>query len=448
MDFQSKNPVDADWNVLLRYANHVRKITYDESLDNVPVPIFPVFKNHSPVQWILPNLTHLVWKSKSPDGLDRARVFLKPGLQSLALDIGHKSSKLSDLLTALSEPKLNAFSLSSLDNLPEDFPRLMIRQDLLKEVSIVAPGALNSKVGKWVSGLPELNRLKLDLTGQSMSNIEGFFDEIVPGWSTPSSGESRDSGVFTEPDSTEVKKTTEFIRSGHVERGAYPQLRRLHLIGKTANAVAFLKQSVGLINTLELSIEDPPEDQDWKDLCAVICDTLSASLRSLRILSAAPVKEIGSSRSPGRVHDPIHRRLPLSHFTSLPRLAEFEIDLPESVVFYNSDIAHVATICPAIEVLKLCPQARWPSNLAPPSVTLVRYPSDSVRSTPADGSRAGWHRSAYFRMQASSHPRARIDRQGWKRWNPQHPQRFFSIPLSTQCRSFPPRELHPRCHPP
>jgi hypothetical protein len=122
-----------------------------------------------------------------------------------------------------------------------------------------------------------------------------------------------------------------------------------------------------------LAIEDPPEEHDWQDLCAIVCDKLSGSLRSLRILSAAPAKQMELPRSPGRFQDPTSRRLPLSHFTSLPRLTELEIDLPESVVFDNSDIAHLATICPAIEVLKLCPQARWPANFAPPSVTLVCY---------------------------------------------------------------------------
>ena len=37
--------------------------------------------------------------------------------------------------------------------------------------------------------------------------------------------------------------------------------------------------------------------------------------------------------------------------------------------------AQLATICSAIEVLKLCPQARWP---APPGVTPVCYPSELV----------------------------------------------------------------------
>lgn len=369
----AKMPVDADWKDVLSYADRVSKITYDESTRDVPITIFPVFEGRSPRQWILPNLTHLVWKCDTPAGLDRGKTFLNPGLQSLTLEVGHKFSNLTDFLALLSaRTRLNNFSLVSLGQLPEDFSRVMAQQDLLEKVSIVAPGSLDAKVGKWVSELPELRSLKLDLTGQGKGSVEGFFDEISPGSgsSTPLSEDSRDSGVFSELDYTEVKKTTAFSRSGDAGRGACPQLRQLHLTGQAGNIVTFLKRLAGHIHTLELAIEDPPEEQDWQDLCAVICDKLSGSLKSLRIVSAVPLKQMELPRSSGRFQDPTSRRLPLSHFTSLPELAEFEIDLPESVVFDNSDIAHLATICPAIEVLKLCPQARWPANLAPPSVTL------------------------------------------------------------------------------
>lgn len=376
-------PIDADWEHLLPYADRVRKISYNEGARNVPASIFPVFEDHSPRSWILPNLTHLVWKCDTPASLDHGKIFLNPALQSLTLEIGHNLSNLSAFLASLSNrAKLNSFSLSSLDSLPEGFSRVMAHQVSLEKVSIIAPGSLDAKIGKWISELPELKSLKLDLTGQSMGSVEGFFDKIAPGsgWSTPVSEESEDSGVFSEPDLSEIKKTTSFTRSANARRGAFPQLRQLHLTGKVGNVVTFLKQLVGHIHTLELAIEDPPEEHDWQDLCAIICDKLSTSLGSLRILSSAPAKHVELPRSPGKFLEPACRRLPLSHFTSLPVLAEFEIDLPESVVFDNSDIAHLATICPAIEVLKLCPQARWPSNLASPSVTLVRCLVNSVHS--------------------------------------------------------------------
>ena len=379
-------PVDADWKDLLVYADRVRKITYEEGAHNVPTSIFPVFEGRCPRQWVLPNLTHLVWKCDTPAGLDRGKIFLGVGLQSLTLEVGHKFSNLGDFLAVLStRTRLNSFSLASLGPLPEDFSRIMAHQDLLEKVSIVAPGALDAKVGKWVSELHRLKSLKLDLTGQGMGSVEGFFDEIAPGsgWSTPNSEASRDSGVFSELDFTEIKKTTTFSRpGGDTRRGACPQLRQLHLTGQAGNVVTFLKQLAGHIHTLELAIEDPPEEHDWQDLCAVICEKLSGSLRSLRILSAIPMKQMELPRSPGRFQDPTTRRLPLCYFITLPRLAVFEIDLPESILFDNSDITHLATICPAIEELKLCPQARWPANLAPPSITLVRFLNDIILSHP------------------------------------------------------------------
>ena len=412
-------PVDADWKDVLRYADRVKKITYEEGARNVPTSIFPVFEGRSPRQWILPNLTHLVWKCDTPAGLDHGKIFLNPSLQSLTLEISHRFSNLSNFLAVLStRTRINSFSLSGLGQLPEDFSRVMANQDLLEKVSIVAPGALDAKVGKWISELPELRSLRLDLMGQSMSNVEGFFDEIAPGsgWSTPDSEESRDSGVFSEFDFTEIKKTTAFsgVR-GEARRGACPQLRQLHLTGQVGNIVTFLKQLAGHINTLELAIEDPPEEHDWQALCAVICDKLSGSLRTLRILSATPMKQVELPRSPGRFQDPTSRRLPLSNFTSLPRLTELEIELPESVVFDNSDIAHLATICPAIEVLKLCPQARWPTNLAPPSATLVCYLILVGLFTLADDAHLGGHRTTHFRMQTSAHARTRVDRESRKR---------------------------------
>ena len=376
-------PVDADWKDVLPYADRVKKITYEEGAHNVPTSIFPVFEGRSPRQWILPNLTHLVWKCDTPAGLDRGKIFLSPHLESLTLEVGHKFSNLSDFLAVLStRTRLSSFSLTSLGHLPEDFSRIMSHQDLLEKVMIVAPGSLDAKIGKWVSELVQLRSLKLDLTGQSKNSVDGFFDEITSesGWSSPNSEGSRDSGVFSELDFTEIRKTTAFGRVGDAKRGACPQLRQLYLIGQAGNVTTFLKQLAGHIHTLELAIEDPPEEHDWQDLCAVVCDRFSGSLRSLKILSAAPVKQMELPRSVGKPQDPLSRRLPLTHFTSLSKLVEFEIDLPESVAFDNSDIVHLATICPEIEVLKLCPQARWPANITSPAVTLVRCHSESAYS--------------------------------------------------------------------
>jgi hypothetical protein len=95
-----------------------------------------------------------------------------------------------------------------------------------------------AKVGKWDLELPELGYLRLNLTGQSMNGVEGFFDETVPkfGWSTSSSERSSDSRVFTDLDSIEVKKVASFSAPRDVRRVAYSQL---HLTGKVGNVAVY-----------------------------------------------------------------------------------------------------------------------------------------------------------------------------------------------------------------
>src|SRR5262249_18734115 len=75
-------------------------------------------------------------------------------------------------------------------------------------------------------------------------------------------------------------------------------------------------------------------------------------------------------RSTARAEPPTSH-LSLNYFTSLPRLVRLDIDLPESVVFHSSDIAHAATAFPNLEVLRLCPLARFPVNFGPPKINLT-----------------------------------------------------------------------------
>ena len=93
--FQAKMPVDADWKDLLVYTDRERKITYKEGAHNVPTSIFPVFEGRCPRQWVLPNLTHLVWKCDTPPGLDRRKIFLSTSLQPRCLLTLDQFSRLS-----------------------------------------------------------------------------------------------------------------------------------------------------------------------------------------------------------------------------------------------------------------------------------------------------------------------------------------------------------------
>jgi hypothetical protein len=250
----------------------------------------------------------------------------------------------------------------------------MKTHDKLEKLSLLAEGSLSSKIGKWVDELSSLRTLELDLVGRQMSAVESFFDEIIPhsGATTPSSIGSRDSGVFSadELDFTEIRKSAVRITGDSTKR-ACTQLRNLKLTGEAGNLAMFLKHLSGHIHSLELVIEDPPEETDWQDLCVVISEQFCTSLRKLTIGATGSSKAVDLARSARMSSLPL-KRLPLQNFTALPKLVELEIDLPMSVIFNDEDLKHIAKICPDIQVLKLCPSARYPNSFGPP-LTLVSF---------------------------------------------------------------------------
>jgi hypothetical protein len=251
---------------------------------------------------------------------------------------------------------------------------LLSNQDALEKLVLVAPGALSPEVGKWASSLPKLHTIQLDLTGRSVIAVEGFFDDIPsgPGYATPSDDGSSDSGVFSEEDAeidfTEIKKSslrlTGDLRS---KAPAFSHLRQLHLTGEAANIAVFLKHLTSSLTQLDLVIEDPPDKVDWQDLSVVMCERFGKTLQSLRITATSASRFSDLVRSTSRAEPPTCQ-LSLEHFTGLPSLIRLEIDLPESIIFHNSDLSQLAEACPNVEVLKLCPVARFPS--VAPHITL------------------------------------------------------------------------------
>ncbi|TCD62847.1 hypothetical protein EIP91_006360, partial [Steccherinum ochraceum] len=99
----SKTPEPADWERLLAYADRVRSITYNEAYNNVAPTIFAVIEELRPKQFILPKLTALTWKAETAAGLERSRLFLNPGLQSLTIEMGNKYTKMGDFLNYIME---------------------------------------------------------------------------------------------------------------------------------------------------------------------------------------------------------------------------------------------------------------------------------------------------------------------------------------------------------
>lgn len=362
-------PHEKDWDTIIRYGESIRKTTYDESANNVASAIFPVLDEHRPMLYILPRLQELTWKVETPAALERCTMFLNPTLEVINLEVSTRFQKVNDFLADMSSRvKLKGFSFISPTSLPDAFTELLLGQDALEKVVLVAPGALAPGIGRWVASLPELKHLQLDLTGRSPIAVEGFFDELLPrsGDSTPSSIASRDSGIFSgeEVDFTEIRKSMLRLTGDLRRKGSFTKLKRVHLTGEVANIAVFLKHLESNLSHLELVIEDPPDSADWQDLSELICDRFSDSLQSIRITATPSAKFADLVRSTPRAEPPT-ARLSLLKLAGLKRLVRFDVDLPESVVFTPADIEALANACPKLEIVKLCPLARFPLPHSP-----------------------------------------------------------------------------------
>ncbi|KAJ7070763.1 hypothetical protein C8F01DRAFT_974917 [Mycena amicta] len=370
-----RTPVERDWNRVIKYGVRVLRVTYDEISNNVSATVFPIFEELRPRTYLLPNLQQLTWKITSPENLDRAALFLSPELQSLVLDLGLGGTKFPTLPAFLadlgSRMKLKSLSITSPTAMPDAFPDMLLPQDSLERLTLVAPGVLSANVGRWVAYLPRLKSLQLDLSSKS---VNGFFKDVRSGGATPDSIESHtDSGVFSadEMDFTDVRKSLrKLTRDGEGRSSSvFPALMQLHLTGKVATIGAFLRHISSPLTQLEMVIEDPPDAAEWRQFSTLLSDQFGDSLASLRIAATLSSRFGELVRSTSRAA-PAPRRLSLEHFSSLPLLRYLSIDLPESTLFTNRDVAHLADVAPQLEEVRLCPLARFAPPATPPQLTL------------------------------------------------------------------------------
>ena len=374
-DDQVKAPERDDWARVLAYGARVKSIAYIESSGNIAPSILPLLEEHRPTTFLLPNLTSLTWKVDTTANLERCRMFLGPRIEAVVLEVGSKTPRINDLLEEIASHKgLTSFSFTLHTNLPDKFTDTFQDNVAIEKLALTAPGALASKVGKWASCLPSLKSFAVDLSARSTTAVEGFFDDISPGsgYSTPSSVGGTDSGVFSadEVDFTEARKAAVRLTRDGPRRGAFARLSNLTLTGDAGNLMTFLKHLTSPLAQLDLVMEDPPQPIDWHDLCVVVSDQFSDTLQSIRV-SATSASRFGELvRATSRGGDAPMRHLPLTYLSMLPRLWRFEVDLPESVIFEERDLHHIARICPNIEILRLCPMARFPPTGPPPPITL------------------------------------------------------------------------------
>ncbi|KAG6862181.1 hypothetical protein C0995_004263 [Termitomyces sp. Mi166 len=370
----AKTPTEEDWEPVLKYSKRVRQISYNEHANNVAPSIFAVLEESHPRSQIFPHLIELNWKVETSAGLARSSMFLSPQLRAVSLEVGTRFPQLDTFLADLtSRTKLTSFSFISPTNLPDSFTELLGRQHSLEKLVLMAPGALAPGIGRWIASLPELKTLRLDLTGRSMIAVEGFFDELRPrsGDSTPSSVGSIDSGVFSddEVDFSLIRKSVLRLTGDLRSKGSFAQIRKLHLTGDVSNIAVFIKHITIPLTQLELVIEDPPDRADWHDLSALICEKFGDSLQSLRVTATGSSRFADLVRSTSRA-EPASGRLSLEQFTYLSCLKRLEFDLPESIIFTDVDVQCLAKACPNLEILKLCPLARFPPASGAPKINL------------------------------------------------------------------------------
>lgn len=376
----AETPSPEHWDKVVQYGERVRRLTYDESSKSISPSIFPIIDQHRPRTYILPNLTTLVWRVETPSGLDHLHLFLNPELQNLTLEMSPRIPHIGNVLADISRrTKLTTFSLTSLVPLPDDIPRLLAPQTDLDRFALMAPSSLTSSLGGWVASLERLRTLQLDLTGRTGKAVDDFFrlvGAMNSGMNTPNSTRSRDSGVFSgeDIDFTEIKKSMKKSKKRSVEErapivGAFVTLRVLQLNGEVPTIVSFLRRIACPLTHLDLVIEDSFDKTDWRNLCVLLSQSFGGSLQSLKISAGGASRFNDLVRATSR-GEAVSRRLSLESLTSLPYLTRLDIDLPESVVIQNSDIAQLAVACPSLEILRLCPTARFPIASGPPSITL------------------------------------------------------------------------------
>ncbi|KAH8835788.1 hypothetical protein DL96DRAFT_88415 [Flagelloscypha sp. PMI_526] len=346
--------------------------------------IFPILEAYNAKEngYLFPNLRSLTLDVSSPAGMERCRLFLSPHLENLFLDLGPQCSQLgSVLLDMATKTKLKTFELRSPNTLPANFAELLRPQDELERISILAPGSITAAMGGWLSTLAQLKSLELDLSknGGPKVDITGFHgkENGHARSSTPMSAGSRDSGVFSGDDMDFIedhKKRRVSVGNGRVaavKRAPFRALEQLVLSGNAVPVSMFLDGFSCDLMHLDLSIEDPPLEDNWRRLANQICLSFAESLKSLRIKPIQNSKLVEMVKTSTRgTNSPPLRHLSLLPLHDLHSLTRLELDLSESVYFTTQDMEHLALACPNVEELRLLPFAKYPVTSGPPRLTL------------------------------------------------------------------------------
>lgn len=147
--------------------------------------------------------------------------------------------------------------------------------------------------------------------------------------------------------------------------------------GELGSATNFLARVSAPLQSIELALDEPEDAKEWRSLWLTVSRQFKNSLRSIIISPSNNSRFTDLIRSTSR-GDNVARRLRLDGLENtehsrvvFPHLTRFEVDLPESRLFLDQDLQHLATACPNLEIVKLCPLSRWPIAHGPPKVTLT-----------------------------------------------------------------------------
>ena len=359
---------------MLLYGQRVRKITYYEGAGNISPSIFAALEDSQPQEYMLPNLKSLVWKAETPEGLERGLTFLVPELQSLTVETSGRISQqdVEDFLGEVSSlSELKALSITSSVKLSDRLPRFLLPLDTFERVSLMAPGALSPSIGRWLSKMPTLRYLQLDVSGKSETSIAAFFGRShKQAVSSPDTARTPDSGVFSADELEALPEKLRLVQESTEQKSTgFKQLRSLQLTGEIASVNLFLSHLNCPIESLQLVIDDPEEEGEWRNLFATVQKQLHVSLHALDVSPTSSSRYTDLVRSTPRL-DIASRHLPMDNLISLPQLVRMEIEMPLSTVFYEADIKRLALACPNIEILRLCHLSRWPTAAGPPKLPL------------------------------------------------------------------------------
>ena len=341
------------------------KISYNESAGIIHPSIFSTLAQCK--AQILPNLRSIQWRCDSTAGLDRSVLFLGPHLRSISIDIGGgiPSDDLARYLkTVSSSTRLTALSITSPSRLPPLLPNILQQQTTLERVCLLAPGALTPSNGRWLSSITSLRSLQINVGDCSDGVIASFFnglptsEESIPGFASPDL-------VMTPLSTADSTVLVNFS----MEPG-FKQLRHIIISGEIKSTASFLARVSAPLESIKLILTEPEDEKEWRTLWIIISRHFKNSLRSISISS--------TSNRQGTRDENVARRLRLDGLENtehprvkFPYLTHFDVDLVESRIILDQDLQHLATACPNLEVVKLCPLSCWPVGQGPPKTTLT-----------------------------------------------------------------------------